>query len=482
MPTETIYFAILLVYLVLMLVVGYIASRVSLKTPEDYFTGSRNFGPWLIAFTYSATMASGGVFIGTAGMTHGLGWSASIWANGIAPLGAVLAWILLGNRLRYISQEIGALTLPDIMAERYESKSIRIFAAVGMIVFLVPFLAAQIMAAGIVADVIYPISYRQGVIIFGILITLYTVIGGVRAVIWTDLFQGAILAGCFLVLTPLALARGGGLSNVLNVINTQYPHMATATNGFFTPLMIASWVLMFVFGVNLAMPHTITRFLFIKDRAVGRKAFPVSITFNLWVWINITLVSLAGKVLYPAVEGDSLLPHLVQDLMPNVLGGIVFVALIAAMMSTVDSILIMISSAISRDLFQKVFHKSASDKAVYQFSLLAVVIVGMASIAIALKPPGSILFLMSVSMGCTIPLFLYPMLGATHFKRMNSQGALWGMILGVAAGVLWALFSGWDIFVPALVSIVFATIGTLVGTYTAPPPKQEIIAKFWGTI
>jgi SSS family transporter len=481
MSTVATYLIIFIIYLGACLLIGFVAERKSLKTTRDYFIGSRQIGPWVLGFTYTATLISAGSFIGGAGFVYGLGWPSIVFSMGATSIGVIIAWALLGNRLRYISNKLATITLPDIMLERYESKLIPAIAAIGTIVFFIPFMVAQILGAGIVFHEVFKLPYWLGVVVFGGVIVIYTALGGFKAVAWTDLFQGLIMVFGFCIITPVIVIKLGGLSNMLGDYAAKYPQMLTVTSKYWTPAMIISWCVMLCVGINLAMPHTVLRFLAIKNRDVAKKAFPIAITSHVWLFVNTAIVAIGGALLFPGLKNpEAVFPHMVVNLFPNVFGGLILVAIFAAMMSTVDSVLIMVGSAVGRDIYQRLINPSSGETKSYIYSVIAVFVIGAISLALSIKPPGSVMFLMAMAVSCVIPLYLYPLLGATHFKRINARGALWGMIAGAVIGGIWSGFLGWKFVLPALPAMVGATIGTIIGTYTSPPPRKEIIEKFWG--
>jgi SSS family transporter len=329
---------------------------------EDFFVAGREIGPWVLALTWTATMASGGTFIGTPALAHTYGWPVMLWICSYMVV-ATAGMGLLGKRVAEIGRRTGALTFPDLLRDRFESKTIGIVSGVAVLILYTAYLVAQYIAGARVIEAVLGVPYLWGVLAFAVTVSLYTVYGGFRAVAWTDSFQAMVMLGGVLVTCFFAVRKAGGLQAVYLNFAAQSPDLLSLPGpGNFLPLPAAISFFCIWALATAGQPSLVTRFLACRDAAAIKRASFLIGLYILLLYPAIIVIGITGRALLPQLEAaDHAMPATILTAVPPLLAGFVLAAPLAAIMSTVSSFLLVSTSAVVRDLYQQ--PRAAVDRA-----------------------------------------------------------------------------------------------------------------------
>jgi sodium/pantothenate symporter len=451
---------------------------------EDYFVAGRELGPWVLAFTWTATMASGGTFIGTPALAHTYGWPVMLWICSYMVV-ATVGMGVLGKRVAEIGRRTGALTFPDLLRDRFESKAIGMISGVAILILYTAYVVAQYIAGARVIEAVLGVPYLWGVFGFAITVGLYTVYGGFRAVAWTDSFQAMVMLFGVLLTAFFAIRKVGGLEAVFANLEAQSPEMLSlpGPDGFL-PLPAAISFFCIWALATAGQPSLVTRFLACRDSAsIKRASFLIGL-YILLLYPAIITIGIVGRVLTPELQAaDHAMPATILAAVPPLLAGFVLAAPLAAIMSSISSFLLVSSSAIVRDLYQRNLERPLSDEKARLWSHVATVAVTVVALTLALRPPEFLQYIVVFSGTGLAATFLLPTLFAIYWPRMNAAGCLAGMIGGFGSFVAQYLsfgtksFGGFDPFVWALLASLVCSV---VVTMLSPPPSRELTLRYFG--
>ncbi len=428
------YIIVLLIYLAILAGVGLLSSR-RLRTAVDYALGGRSIGPWVTALSFVAAYFSSVLIIGGGGFGYKFGLS-TLWIGAANVLvGCTLAWIVLAKRIRQMTEETGSITISEFLGKRYASKNVMMFSAAMIFLFLIIYNVSVVKGMANAIQVLMSTPYWAGVLISGVIIIFYVVLGGYLAVVWTSFIQAWIMIGSLLLLTFAALSKVGGFSvavEKLATIDTGY----VATPGIWGWAGLISFCLVVSFG-TWGMPQLVIRFYSIKDVKVLRVG-TVVVTIGASIALLPYLDGAIARILHPSLSSpDIAIPTLTRSVLTP-LGGAIFLAgVIAAGMSTFASVLIITSTSLVRDILKGAFGKTLSYKQELQYGRLASLCVGAAAIMIALKPPALILVLTAFAWAVIASTNLWPLLFGIYVKKINSRIVLASMVAGAATAILW---------------------------------------------
>ena len=469
--TEAIVF---IVYLLFMIGIGlFFFLRSKGAGEKEYFLGGRKMGPWVSALSAGASDMSAWVLMGlpTAIYAKGLG---QLWiAIGLA-IGYALSWLFEAKRLRAFSiVSDDAITIPQYLTRRFKSKSyaLQVVCAVIFLIAYTIYAASSISAAGTLFNKVIGIDTNVAMYLAAVIIIAYTFLGGFSAVCWTDFFQGLLMLGA-LLLAPIF---------ALNLMNIAPEAIAAETPNFYNPMTswqdIASglgWGLGY-FG----MPHIIIRFLSVRSQKDIKKSAGIGITWTTLILVFAALVGISGRRMLAydqaMVDAESVFIHMVRQIFPAVISGILLSAILAASMSTADSQLLAAASAFSSDVYKPIVRNNkASDREMLWTGRMVVLIIAVVALVIAVNPnSGTIMSLVSNAWGVFGAAFGPVILLSLFWKRLNFLGALTGIVAGAAVDILWLAFlSGtglYEIIPGFLAGLVVAVAVSLV---TKKPSKE----------
>lgn len=366
------------VYTLAVVVVGLYATLFSRDDDEDYFLAGRSLGPWIAALSAGASSESGWVTLGLVGMAFQLGVQA-YWIVPGCLLGFVFNWFVLAGRMNDRARELGAVTVPDLLAFHFRERVpvLRVLSVLIILVSMLLYVAAQMAAAGKAFQGSFGIGYHWGVLIGAAVVLAYTVTGGFRAVCWTDFVQGMLMVGTLVIFPIYLLTREGGLdflaANLSAVTPTGGGDPQDLTR--FWPQASGLALLGFLFGssalgINFGypgQPHVVVRFMALRERREALRGGLIAVIWGFFVLAGAVTIGLFARAAFEAGErwaaaiGQDQEMSLViaaMNLLPGVLGGMVLAAILAAICSTADSQLVVAASAAANDLYARLVERS----------------------------------------------------------------------------------------------------------------------------
>lgn len=430
----------LFIFLVIIFVAGVLAGR-SLRSSNsflhDYFLGGRSMGGFVLAMTMTATYGSASSFIGGPGVAYneGLGWVLLAMTQ-VATGYFVL--MILGKKFAIVTRRYDAVTMVDFLKERYRSKWVVLFSAISIIIFLFSAMAAQWIGGARLIESLTGLSYTAALFIFALSVLVYVTIGGFRAVALTDAIQGTIMFVGTLVLLVATIIAGGGISEIMADLTAENPNLITpfGAEGTLTPAYVSSfWILVGV-GV-VALPQIAVRAMSYKNSQSMHRAIIIGTIVVGFIMLNMHLIGVFARPILPGIEiGDKVMPLIALEVMPPWLAGIVLTAPMAAIMSTVDSLLLLVSSTIVKDVYLNYIQPKASHTRVKRMSIGITAVLGVIVFLMALNPPELIIWLNLFAFGGLEAAFIWPIIMGLYWRKGNKYGALVSMIAGVGLYIL----------------------------------------------
>ncbi len=429
-----------IIYLIFLLCVGlYFYKRTN--SLEDYILGGRSMGVWVTALSAQASDMSGWLLMGLPGAVFLYGIGQSWIAIGLF-IGTVLNWILVAPRLRVYTEETSSLTLSSFFENRFKDSSglLRVISAVITLIFFTIYASSGMAGAGKLFEAMFGIPYVSAVIGGCIVIVIYTFLGGFLAVCWTDLFQGALMFFSILIVPIVAYNAHGGAEAIVNVAQIKNISLSLFDTGSGIAGVVAIISTM-AWGLGyFGQPHILARFMSIKNVKELSRSTTIA---TIWVLISLAgaiLVGLIGMVMYqqaPGGDAEKVFIYMISDLFNPWIGGILLAAILSAIMSTIDSQLLVSSSALTEDFYQKIINKNASEKELIWVGRICVIVISVLAMVLALNPKSSILSLVSYAWGGFGAAFGPVVLMALFSKKTTAKSALAGMITGAVVCVLW---------------------------------------------
>ncbi|WP_281647444.1 sodium/proline symporter PutP [Parendozoicomonas sp. Alg238-R29] len=476
-----------IVYLAMMLGIGLWAWKRT-SNSEDYFLGGRSLGPWPAALSAGASDMSGWLLLGLPGYAFAAGFEA-FWLAGGLLIGTWLNWLLMAKRLRVYSEVAGnALTLPEFFTNRFRdnSRMLQIVSAFFILLFFLFYTSSGLVAGGKLFETVFGLDYSVAVIVGTVCIISYTLFGGFLAVSWTDLVQGLLMAAALVIVPVIALQTGPSDQSLLQLLESHNPEMLniwTSSEGealtWIAIASLAAWGLGY-FG----QPHILARFAGIRSQDDVPTARRIAV---IWSGLSMTgamLVGLVGLIYLNSTgsslgDGETIFMVLVNAIFHPIVAGILLAAILAAIMSTADSQLLVSSSALAEDFYKAVLRKDASSKEVLMVGRIAVVAIALVALALAMNPNSSVLGLVSYAWAGFGAAFGPALLISMFWKRMNRNGALAGIIIGGVTVVTWKQVSGgiFDLY-EIVPGILFATVAIVIVSLTSGEPSEEITNEF----
>ena len=447
----------LFIYFALMIAIGVYAMRKSTSSSEDYVLGGRGLSPKVAALSAGASDMSGWLLLGLPGALFVSGL-ASAWIGIGLFVGALVNWILVAPRLREQTVHYGnALTIPSFLANRFptQSMSLRTVSAIVIVVFFAVYTASGLVAGGKLFESAFGgiisiggmSDYAVGIIITLGVVLVYTVVGGFLAVSMTDFVQGCIMVVA-LVLMPLVVLfgeGGGGFAQATQTLGEVDPTLLSWTEG----LTFIGWLSAVTWGLGyFGQPHIIVRFMAIRSLKEVPTARNIGMT-----WMGVALIGAISLGIFGRayavrnglnVEDPETIFIILAELLFNpFITGFLYAALLAAIMSTISSQLLVSSSSLTEDFYRLFLRKEASDRESVTVGRVCVVLVGLVAAIIASDPESNVLALVSnawAGFGAAFgPLIILSLM----WSRTNGAGALAGMVVGAATVIAW-ISLGWN--------------------------------------
>src|SRR5699024_1676458 len=458
-------------FLVIIFIIGIWASKsvaTSSSSLQEYFLGSRSLGGFVLAMTMTATYGRASSFIGGPGVAYaeGLGWVVAAMSQ-VAT--GYFVWMLLGKKFAIMTRRYKSVTLVDYLKSRYQSKWVVIFSAASIIIFLFSAMSAQWVGGARLIETLTGLNYLTALFIFALSVLFYVVVGGFRAVALTDAVQGSIMFIGTLVLLIAVIIAGGGLENLMNDLASEYPNLITpyGADGDLSAAYVSTfWILVGV-GV-VALPQIAVRAMSYKSAKSMHRALIIGTVVVGFIMLNMHLIGVLARPILPGIEvGDKVMPLIALEVMPPWLAGIVLTAPMAAIMSTVDSLLLLVSSSIVKDVYLNYINPNAAKTRVKWLGISVAGVVGVIVFVMSLNPPDLLVWLNLFAFGGLEAAFIWPIAMGLYWKKGNKYGALSSMIVGVG---MYALFDNMNevpfdlhpVTFPVLFSLVAYVAGSLL--------------------
>jgi len=463
-------------YACIMIGIGFFYSKGT-KNNEDYFLGGRNLGSWTAAISAEASDMSGWLLMGLPGSIYMAG-TGQVWIAVGLLAGTILNWYIVASRLRkYTIVANNSLTIPAFFDNRFRSNGVlRIVAGIIVTVFFAVYTAsafssgAKLFATLFGTDANFDQVYLIGLAVASVLILIYTFLGGFKAVCTTDLIQGMLMLVAILSVPIIAYAILTYDNSYSGALASKGIEDASSYLNFFyengEPIKATSVISSLAWGLGyFGMPHILVRFMAVKSDKEIKKSAKIAITWVSLSFVASILIGIVGRAylstLLDGSTSETVFIRMIQQTFQNnwlviFIGGIFLCGILAAIMSTADSQLLVTASAVSEDMYKGVIKKDASEKSSLLVGKITVVIVAVLAFFIALDPDSSIMGLVSNAWAGFGAAFGPVVLLALFWKRSNAAGALAGMISGAATVILWD-------YIPLISG---ATLGTATGLYS----------------
>lgn len=476
--------SVLATYLAIVMAIGYWGYKKTKASPEDYFLASRTLGLFVLSMTFIATYASMWTFLGAVGGNYRLGLSFMSMMMMWNLLWPMMLWFF-GPRVWVLGKAYKYITYSELINDYYESKWLGVIAAIIGVMALVPYISVQLMGGGIALEAFTRggIPYAVGVLlVFGVMV-IYVIIGGLRSVVWTDVLQGLFFLTSMFGMAIYAAYLLGGFGNMFHTIAEAHPKLFKPGN-----LGFGLWIgYVFTWGIAILLPHMFQRMLMAKDlRIIGRSAAALSILSGWVQTVPVFLLGIACTVLIPGLKGkatDAATALFAGKYLNPWIGAAIIAAAFAAGMSTLDSQLLTASSILVRDLYVNPFGKKLPPEKETLLGRLIVLGLGVIIAIVALARPGLIVPISTAGTAICISGYLYPLIGATLWRRPGKVAAYGSMISAAIASIItwlvWKFPLGifnvlWGLIVGGIVFLILA--------FTTPPPPKEKQEKFHGLL
>lgn len=425
---------VMFLYIGFMIGIGIYAQRRT-QSLSDFLTMSGKAGAVLSGLAYFATQYSMSTFMGVPGTIYSVGYAGmTVSVPGIV-FSMMIPALLVGRRLIRMGHKYGMLTMADYLSDRYESTSIRGLLAVIMIVFLVPMMGAQTIGGGHIFSIYTGWSRDVGVIIMGATVITYCITGGIRSIMITDVIQGCLMVATAVVTFLAALKLGGGMEVINQALLAEDPALLTHP-GPKNQYPIGNYISMIVLWsfFTIGQPHLFTKFFTMKSYNVMFKAVILGTIGMLFSATLIEWCGVTGRIAVPGLEaGDQVVPMILHNGVPAIVSALMVAGIFSAGMSTVSSLLLTSTSAVSRDLYQKILKKGeASDETTLRISRYVTLVLGIMAIGMGIyniHHGGSIFALVLFAFG-GLGIWVAPILCGMYWKRATTTGAFAGVIAG----------------------------------------------------
>jgi len=440
-------YIILFGYFLILFLIGYFASK-RIKNTEDYYVGGKKLNFWVVAFSARATGESAWLLLGLTGLGAMVGVS-GFWVVLGEVIGVSVSWFFMAEKFKKLTDKYNSITIPDYLVSRFKSKinTLRIVAATALSLFVIIYVSAQIDATGTAFESFLGWNYFTGAIVGFLIVLVYIFSGGFVAVAWSDLFQGSIML-FGLVLLPIvayfSISSDVSISQELLKLEPSFLNI-WGEGGFNTINLFTILGFLFIGLGFMGSPQLFVRFMSIKNTSEIKKGSWVAIAFTIITDSCAVLIGIYGRYLLTSIDANpetilgngaqNVLPLLVEHIMPLTLIGIYIAAVLSAIMSTIDSLLVLASSAISRDFYQQIFKPNKTENELAKISRIITLVLAVFALIIAMivavSIPGRTIFWFVIFGWSGIAATFCPTIILSLFwKKFNEKGAIASMITG----------------------------------------------------
>lgn len=501
----------MVIYMAAVIVIGAVYAKRANKNSEEYFLGGRSLGPWVTAMSAEASDMSGWLLMGLPGLAYWCGLADAAWtAIGLAA-GTYINWLIVSKRLRRYSERANnSITLPEFFSNRFreENKTIMLISAAFILIFFTVYASSCFVTCGKLFSTLFGTPYIAMMIVGAAFVLLYTLLGGFLAESVSDFMQAIVMVIALTVIVVIGTVQAGGIGAVLEnakeipgfleffgladptldankqqIVEAGMPLFGAAKDyGFLSICSMMAWGLGY-FG----MPQVLLRFMAIRKEEELTRSRRIAV---VWVVISLAVavfIGIVGRQLFPTAHltksgAESIFITLATSSLPPILAGFVMAGILAATISSSDSYLLIAASAFSKNIFQGIFKKNASDKQVMTVSRITLLVLALVGIIIALDENSIIFNIVSFAwagFGATFgPLMLFSL----FWKRTNKAGAIAGMVGGAAMVFIWKLgiskLGGVFGIYELLPAFIFSSVCIVAVSLLTKEPSKEILEDF----
>ena len=446
-------YLVMAVYFIILFLIGIVAAK-KINSIEDYYVGGKNLGYWVVAFSSRATGESAWLLLGLTGMGALLGVQA-FWVVLGEVLGVTLCWQLMAKPFKRLTDKYNSVTIPDFLTSHFpdQKKILRIVSAFVLAVFVTIYVSAQIDATGTAFETFFNWNYFIGAIVGFAIVVAYIFTGGFVAVAWSDVFQGSMM---FIGLVFMPIVAFFSLSK-LNLAPALFDGLRAIDPGLlniwgsggFTLFNLMSIIGFLAIGIGfLGSPQVFVRFISVKNETELDKGKWVAIGYTILTDSAAVLIGMIGRYVLTKPGQDpvsllsngaqNVLPMLSESIFPNIIIAIYVAVILSAIMSTIDSLLVLASSAVTRDVYQQMLHPERTDESLTNFSRVVTLALAGVALAIAMavavySPTRTIFWFVMFGWSGIASCFCPMMILSLSWKGYTGRGALASMISGFIA-------------------------------------------------
>lgn len=467
-------------YILFIATIAIVAYKVT-RNLSDFVLGGRQLGGPVAALSAGASDMSAWLILGLPGAVYVLGLN-QIWLPIGLTIGAYLSWRIIAKPLRVFSEYANdSLTLPAFLDNRFFDKSgiIRVALATVMLVFFAFYTASGLVGGAMLLERFH-LTYEQALILGTTIIVSYTFVGGFLAVSWTDFFQGTLMFICLMIVPFVANTDFGGWDKTLTMIEQLGPQRLNPLHeiNFLALINLLAWGLGY-FG----QPHILVRFMAVKttkDIAIARR---ICVS-----WMSLSMVGavLTGFVAIAYFNDQTINPESIfiifsQTLFSPWMAGILFAAILSSIMCAIDSQMLASSSAVTEDLYHRLFRRKASQRELVWVGRFAIILIALIAMALALHPDTTIINLVAFAWAGLGASFGPAVVGALFWRRMTRRGAICGILTGALCVIIWKLcnrFGGIFSLYEIIPGFFFGSFAIVLASLLDNPPGKEITERF----
>ena len=441
------------------------------ETEEDFLAAGRTIGPWVGGAVLAATQISAGTFVGTLGRHYltGVSW---IWIWFGLWAGWMTSALLVAPKLR----RFGALTVADYVGKRFASDGARTLSAALIILTYTVYLTAQFQAVGEIASAVFGVRPLSAMLVLLASTGFYTALGGVRSSSYIDFLQTLIMVLALLLALPVLLSHTGGITALGEYVGSIEPRM---TGWWFGPRELVAFGI--AFGLSIAAaPYEMTRYYSMRDVRTVRAAIGISIVVQVLIGSSVMVLGIAMRGLFPYLPSpDQASSIMASTVMSPLLGSLFLVAMMSAIMSTVNSILLVTGGAFAHDLYKQLVNPAATERRLLMINRASIVILGLIPFWFALQKFGDVQTIVVEQAKFIASFFFVPIVVGLNWKRGTKEGAIWSMVAGFAGCLAWTFtlqrsFARHGIDAAEVGVAVSALTFVVVSRMTPPTPKANL--------
>ncbi|MGG1486806.1 sodium/proline symporter PutP [Peribacillus castrilensis] len=471
------------IYMAGMLLIGYLAYRKTANL-TDYMLGGRNLGPAVTALSAGASDMSGWLLMGLPGAMYISGLSAGWIVIGLCA-GSYLNWLFVAPRLRTYTEIAGnSITIPDFLGNRFKdgSRVLKVVSASVILIFFTFYTSSGMVAGGELFRTAFNLDYRWGIWLTASVVILYTLFGGFLAVSWTDFVQGTIMFIALILVPVVTIVNIGGWDPTFNEIKSINPNLLHVFEGTSTIGIISllAWGLGY-FG----QPHIIVRFMAVSSVKELKSARRIGMGWMIFAIVGAMFTGLVGIAYFNLTNSplgdrnaESVFIILAKELFPSLITGFLLAAILAAVMSTIASQLLVSASALTDDFYKQFIRPNASDKELVLVGRFGVLAISVIALLLAFNPSGTILKLVGYAWAGFGAAFGPVILLSLYWKRMTKWGALAGMIVGTATVIVWDMIDKFAEIYEIIPGFIAGSIAVVVFSLLTAKPTKDIEEEF----